>query len=255
MVLNGLLRLPGDNSSNRSRIQVSLGATSTWYRFFKLRRITASSLLRSSNFNKEGNGKKNRSYLRSVNNNSGEKINNNALWLKKRLCVFFAVFIILAVSFSRIYLGVHFPTDVFAGWFLGLIIIVILWPFFDRIENFLAGINSGMVVGAALILPLLCSLILPTRWSVMPAGALSGFFTGIILERKYLDFQTADTLRNAILRVLSGMFVISGVLFLEKITGISKKAPCYLIVIYVKSWIMGLWISAGAPWMFRKLKI
>ncbi|HZK87896.1 MAG TPA: phosphatase PAP2 family protein, partial [Anaerovoracaceae bacterium] len=34
------------------------------------------------------------------------------------------VVLIVLIGFSRVYLGVHYPTDVLAGWFLGISILV-----------------------------------------------------------------------------------------------------------------------------------
>lgn len=38
---------------------------------------------------------------------------------KKLLIIFIASFVVLSISVSRIYLGVHYPSDILAGWAAG----------------------------------------------------------------------------------------------------------------------------------------
>ena len=42
------------------------------------------------------------------------------------VCIFACVLMAYLISYSRIYVGVHWPTDVFASWFMGLAIIEML---------------------------------------------------------------------------------------------------------------------------------
>ncbi|MCL2373803.1 MAG: phosphatase PAP2 family protein, partial [Treponema sp.] len=49
-----------------------------------------------------------------------------------------AIFIILIIGFSRLYLGAHFPTDIFAGWILGAVFLFIFFALCPRIGKILA---------------------------------------------------------------------------------------------------------------------
>lgn len=44
-------------------------------------------------------------------------------WMKRRWVWVIALFFIFCISFSRLYLGVHFPTDILAGWLIGSLLV------------------------------------------------------------------------------------------------------------------------------------
>ncbi len=177
-----------------------------------------------------------------------------ALWLKKKFFTYFSVFLILIIAFSRIYLGVHFPTDILGGWFLGALALILLWPFFDKIEKFLLQFSPVILAVLAIIIPAMLSPIAASKSSVMSMGALSGFCIGIILENKYIKFLPAANFKTGLLRLLSGLTVLMLVYYAEKIL-FSKSSSYYLVFIFIHSWILSLWVCAGAPLMFKKFRI
>jgi undecaprenyl-diphosphatase len=55
------------------------------------------------------------------------------LWKMSVIAAFFLL--ILVIGFSRIYLGVHWFSDILAGWFLGFSILVFMLPLFRKREK------------------------------------------------------------------------------------------------------------------------
>ncbi|HQP48078.1 MAG TPA: phosphatase PAP2 family protein [Spirochaetota bacterium] len=177
-----------------------------------------------------------------------------AVWIKKPLFTIFAVLLVLAIALSRLYLGVHFPTDILGGWILGIILLVASWRLFDRIETEAAALNAGLLTAASIIIPVLLSWVYASRWSIAPMGALSGFCAGLIIGTGGTDMAPADSFKKGFLRYVSGIIILFIIFFGGKFL-FTITTPGYLVYLFIHSWIMGLWISAGAPRMFAKLKL
>jgi membrane-associated phospholipid phosphatase len=176
------------------------------------------------------------------------------LWFRNRFFSYFIAAAVLLVALSRIYLGVHFPTDILGGWILGTVILILLWPYFDRVEKALSGMNPFALSAAAVVLPAILSLIFALKWPVMSMGALSGFLNGQIFEKKYSEFQQIKNLKAGILRYISGMMVL-GLIFSAGYMVSVLKVPFHFLIMFILAWISGIWISAGAPRLFKKLGI
>jgi hypothetical protein len=159
------------------------------------------------------------------------------------------------VPLSRIYLGVHFPTDLVGGYVLGVIVLLGFIRLAPHVESRLNAGGFAWQMRAAIIFP---GILILGGFFISPncltAGStLMGFCCGMALERRSIGFSPAGVWWKRIVRFLTGIFVLVCVWLGLKI-GFQSLEPeaVFRIIRYT---LVGVWSSLGAPWLFVRLKL
>jgi membrane-associated phospholipid phosphatase len=188
---------------------------------------------------------------------------------KNRIYVCAALLCFL-IGFSRIYLGVHYPTDVLGGWILGGIVLCGYFLLSGKLEALIVkGFDSegnahraGMITSAAASLLLIAFYKISYSTGALISGALMlGLGLGYCLNRRHLGFKSAFAPGNKnykkylflALRLFAGT---AGLLLVFIGTG-KLLPPESLSDLYnfIRLSLAGLWVSLAAPWVFVKLRI
>ena len=164
-----------------------------------------------------------------------------------------AVVLILLISLSRVYLGVHYPQDLIGGWVLGgLLLAVYIWAV-PRLGPWLAEMDWPVQVALAVVIPLALFLLHPVASTAMTMGAVIGTGVGQVMERRWVRFSVEGSWRRRGVRFLVGL-----VLLLLAYGGLKAVFPAegvawvVLGLRLVRYGIVG-WVGiCGAPWVFVK---
>ncbi len=176
------------------------------------------------------------------------RFNKKALWL-------LAGFLILAIPLSRIYLGAHFPTDLIGGYAIGALVLCIFFLLDSPIESWFNKKGTLYELGASMGLPVLLILFIPSGNDDMltAVGALMGVATGLVLERRWVRFNSDGRWWKLVLRYVVGLVILIGVwLGLRIVFHQLEPADLYRVIRYA---LVGFWGGLGAPWLFVKLKL
>ena len=124
-----------------------------------------------------------------------------AINLRKRWVTVVAITIPLLTGFSRIVVGAHYPTDVLAGWLLGLISVLIVRYLQNHIKNTLT------LYGILLIAGVPGFFYCKSTDYFTSMGLLIGFMGGTLLDDHLVHFENTRKPLSMALRVLGGLAV------------------------------------------------
>lgn len=158
-----------------------------------------------------------------------------------------AVTLMILVSLSRLYLGVHFPSDLVGGYLLGS---AVLW-FCYKTRYVFEERRQRLPLSAQVALGGCLSVLM---WALNPkpsddlsrlVAVLLGMAIAFPFERLRVKFEAAPGWRQRALCLLSGL--VGGVVVYM---GLETALPNWRLARYAA---LGIWIVLGAPWLFTRL--
>ncbi|RPJ54949.1 MAG: phosphatase PAP2 family protein [Dehalococcoidia bacterium] len=165
-----------------------------------------------------------------------------------------ATVLFILVSFSRVYLGVHFPTDLLGGAILGLVILLLFIKFEHTLAAWLSALAVWPQIGLALT-PLVAVFIYPHSDIVATCGTLSGLSLGVIFDNHRVGFEVSGSILRRTGRFILGVMVLGLIYFGLKLIIPPPGYLFYLPLNLLRYIMSGFWVGGGAMWLFKRVKL
>lgn len=190
-----------------------------------------------------------------------------------------AAVIVLLISISRIYLGMHFPTDVIGGWVIGAIFLVVFIAIEPKVSAKVSGWSLGGQITGAFGLSVLMLLIgfvvralstgatdaalwasfttesLSLNGIAADAGALFGISVAWAMAKRWAAFQAKDAVLKRVGRFVVGAVLVGLIYFGLKAVFPTEPEPLGLTFRYIRYMVMGWGAVFLAPWVCLRLKL
>jgi membrane-associated phospholipid phosphatase len=190
---------------------------------------------------------------------SGHTQNTVVIWgelafrFRKSWLWLIALFLMLLVPISRVYLGLHFPTDLLGGYLLGFSLLLLCQWLEPGVAVWLKSKGLTWQLSISLALPALMILLFPSneKNGLIAGATLMGMGGGFVVEQHFVKFQSGGIRWKQVARFLLGAAVAFTLWQGLRFTFVGlQPEPLYRFVRYG---LVGLWGALGAPWVFVKL--
>jgi len=192
---------------------------------------------------------------------SGHTQNTVVIWgelasrfRKAWLCVIGGLLMLL-VPISRVYLGLHFPTDLVGGYLLGFSLLLLYRWLEPGAAVWLKSKGLTWQLSIALALPVLMILLFPSdeKNGLIAGATLMGMGAGFVVEQHFVKFQSGGIWWKQVARFLLGAAVAFTLWQGLRSTFFGLQPES--LYRFLRYGLVGLWGALGAPWVFVKLRL
>lgn len=178
-----------------------------------------------------------------------------AAWARRRWPWVLVALLAVLVGFSRVYLGVHFPQDVVAGWAIGGLSLALYIVVQGGLERRLAELELHWQILLAAGVPLVLFVTAPGKSVATAMGTLAGAGVGFALLCRYVPFSPAGPVWQRVLRFMVGAAVVVPLYVALEVVPLAEGSRLYLAFRFSYFVPLGLWGTLGAPWLFRVVRL
>ncbi|MBN2256304.1 MAG: phosphatase PAP2 family protein [Anaerolineaceae bacterium] len=216
---------------------------------------------------------------------SGHTQKASAIWatmavsFRKTWLWVLSIIMIIMIALSRIYLGVHFLSDVLTGLLISTLFLVLYLKLETPLVNWAKRQSPWVIFLFSLItclIPILVAAAIRnanTGWQIPPGwlvtdiapfslegiltinGSLFGMLTGYVWIMRSGGFQTRGNAFQLVLRYVVGVAGMLAIRYGLKFLFPESTDLLGYSLRFIRYGLIGLWLTALAPFLFIKLKI